>query len=547
MIKYSLQQIFGKNKIWAGVLATIMGFVSDVCQPLAPFSKYLFFASIIITCVLFLAYIALSNLREKVLPVIVFSVFSVLATGAMYGLQKIDDQAGEQGFLAAYVPIFEDIQKSLGILQEDISAIKISTQKIKQDTAEIKTSVKTVDEKIDKILDGIGKQSAIVPHPKTAQEFYSNARIYELNGDYANARKAYVKYFSFGEQKLDPHLRFQKFLKIQEGKAGAKELYNDMFASSAYIIDKYAKILLEDGKEKTHYLENFVKQNPDFAPAYYELAKRYSKAVLGAQTLSDKKLEKEYVDKFLELNDKGKLAKYFIDKEELDSQIKYAKERKAELDKIDESVFKNPIAIERTLTNSSWQISVNIADKPLEIFYRIDGKGEFISTGYLDSATYPTGKKMPKNFINIANNAQAVKEYIEFKYIDQNAKESEIFRYDWFQRAKTGEILDPKVQNDIKILKQTQDYWFNEGSRRAPWMEGDTNYYLYFSHLFSYSDGIEKIEYGIDSGSVSEILEKPYDKDKNFIKVDHKFDKVAVKVYFKDGTNSGVLEYKFLK
>ncbi|WP_172201433.1 hypothetical protein [Campylobacter sp. RM16188] len=391
MINYTLQQIFGKNKIWAGVLATVMGFFSDVCQPLAPFSKYLFFASIIITCVLFLAYIALSSLREKVLPVIVFSVFSALATGAMYGLQKIDDQGEDKGFLAASIPIFEDMQKTLGIISQDISEIK-------KDTADIKTSVKTVDEKIDKLIDGIGKQSGIVPEPKTAQEFYHNARIYELNGDYANARKAYVKYFTFEDHKLDPHIRFQKFLKIQEGKAGARELYNEMFGSSSSEIDKYAKILLEDAKEKSERLLNFVKVNPEFAPAYYELARQHSKALLGEQSLNDKKLEKEYINKFLELNDKGKLARYFIDKEELDSQIKYAKERKAELDNIDEGLFKNPISADRMHTNSSWQLSLNIADKPAEIFYRIDGQGEFISTGYIDGAAYQdSGKKCRKS------------------------------------------------------------------------------------------------------------------------------------------------------
>ena len=35
----------------------------------------------------------------------------------------------------------------------------------------------------------------------------------------------------------------------------------------------------------------------------------YSRAVLGDQTMSDKKLEKEYADKFLKLNEEGKLAR----------------------------------------------------------------------------------------------------------------------------------------------------------------------------------------------------------------------------------------------
>lgn len=46
-----------------------------------------------------------------------------------------------------------------------------------------------------------------------------------------------------------------------------------MFKNDDILIDSYAKILLEDGKQKTEKLTDFIKQNPDFAPAYYELAR----------------------------------------------------------------------------------------------------------------------------------------------------------------------------------------------------------------------------------------------------------------------------------
>ena len=37
-----IKEALDKNKIWAGGLATILGGISDVCQPIAPFAKYLF-------------------------------------------------------------------------------------------------------------------------------------------------------------------------------------------------------------------------------------------------------------------------------------------------------------------------------------------------------------------------------------------------------------------------------------------------------------------------------------------------------------------------
>jgi putative methyl-accepting chemotaxis sensory transducer len=325
----------------------------------------------------------------------VFTSLSIIATGFMYGLQSAEDKSSDSGYLASMIPPIEKIQNLLGIIQKDTSEIKTVTE-IKEDTGNIKSAIQNVDTKIDKLSENLGNGGGIIVNHKTQEDYYHNARIYELGGDYENARKSYVKYFSFSERKLDPHIRFQAFLKIQEGKAGAKEIYNEMFKNDDILIDRYAKILLEGGKRKTEELVNFVKQNPDFAPAYYELARAYSKAVLGDQTMSDKKLEKEYADKFLRLHEEGKLARYFTDKDELNAQIKYIGERKTELDKISQSIFENPVTIERIYTNQGYQIVVNISDKPTEIFYRIDGQGEFISTGYLDMIYQDTGEKSLK-------------------------------------------------------------------------------------------------------------------------------------------------------
>lgn len=535
----AIKEALNKNKIWAGGLAAVFGGISDICQPIAPFAKYLFYASIIITCVLFLAYIGLSRLRQRVLPIMVFTSLSIIATGSMYGLQSAEEKGSENGYLASIMPPLEKIQNSLGMIKKDTSEIKQTVTEIKEDTGNIKSAIQNVDTKIDKLSENIGNSGGIIANPKTQEDYYHNARIYELGGDYGNARKSYVKYFSFSDRKLDPHIRFQAFLKIQESKAGAKEIYNEMFKNDDILIDSYAKILLEDGKQKTEKLTNFVKQNPDFAPAYYELARAYSKAVLGDQTMSDKKLEKEYADKFLKLNKEGKLARYFTDKDELNAQIKYIYERKTELDKIGQSIFENPVTIERIHTNQGYQIVANISDKSTEIFYRIDGQGEFISTGYFDIVYQDSGEKKPKNWFGLPDDAQVVKEYIEFKYKDRNGNINGPFKYEWYKKLPSGEILDPKAESDIKMLKQTLSYWLSNGGRKD---------IVYFTHILSYGDGVEKIVYGINKDVPDTELPKPYnvkaDAD-NIYKEAPNIQKVSVQIYFKDDTKSDVKIFNF--
>lgn len=537
----SFKEALNKNKTWIAFLATVMGFISDVLQPLSPFSEYLFYSSLLILIISLLSYLLISKFRNRVLPIILLSVASSFVSGTLLALQQTNDERESNGIIANTFPFFEKLQRSLGIVQHDIGEIK-------QTTKEIQYTVHKVDEKLDNLSESIGKQGGIIRNPQTGEEFYHNARIYELNGDYGNARKAYVKYFTFKENKLDPHLRFQSFLKIQEGLEGAKDIYQSMFSRSDELVDQYAIILLDNKDLRTERLNQFISQHEDFAPAYYELAKLYSEQYLGKQSMSDKRLEKEYVETFLNLNKQGKFARYFIDKDLLNEQVEYIQQRKNALDRIDTSAFDNPISVERMYSSSGFQLNLNILDDHLsEIFYRIDGKGEFKSTGYFDWSYIDTGKKMPKNFIEISHTATPVKEFLEFKYIDVNGKERGPFRYEWFTKLPSGKILDPKAESDIRLLKQFPQHWV---AKSAPMSSDDVQlWYVHFSHIFGYADGVEKILYGIDTDKPNEQILPPYtfggEDDKSSILMKSDFKKVVVQLYYTDGTKSNIETFNF--
>ena len=68
--------------------------------------------------------------------------------------------------------------------------------------------------------------------------------------------------------------------------------------------------------------------HPNGAPIIYQkLSKEYSEIRKGTQSLSDKKNELEYLEKFTSLKDEGKFLKFFVDNEIASEWISYTEER----------------------------------------------------------------------------------------------------------------------------------------------------------------------------------------------------------------------------
>ncbi|EAI0652942.1 hypothetical protein E0287_04895 [Campylobacter coli] len=545
MIFADLKEAFTKNKIWAGVLSSIFGFFSDVCQPLAPFSKYLFFISLIFFIIALLAYL-LKMAKVRILPILVFSLLSTFISGIMYGLQnKEDDQ--NKGFLAGVIPAIAKLQESLGIVEKNLEEIRVISQDINKTTADIKKDTSDIKSKLDDVISVAFKQGGIIANPQTAEEFYHNAWIFENNGDYANARKAYIKYFSFNTEKLDPHLQFQKFLKIQDGLAGAKEIYDEMFDSSNFV-NVYAKILLETKDRKLKQLKDFSEEKPDFAPVFYELARLYSPKSIANQTLSDKKSEKEYIDKFLELNQKGRLAKYFIDKDLLNEWINYANERKIQLDKIDLSVFDNPVTMSRICffiesSQAKCQVDLNIIDKAREIWYKTDKDNNFISTGKINYR-WEDGIQMPNYSLEIsAAKGHKDIEYIDIKYMDLNKDIKGPFRLEWNKKLANGIIINGMMMAQIEFANSNPDLL---GKVEVRDFMGCV---VYFTGLQIVGSAVEKVLYSINTNKLDKEKIPTYMDDKRMnidtqVKVESYKNntKIYFKYFFKDGSESKVFE-----
>ena len=236
----------------------------------------------------------------------------------------------------------------------------------------------------------------IVENPTQAHEYYFNAKLYEIKGDYGNARKNYNQFFKFSLNYIDPYLRYQLFLKVQEGSDGAREIFNEMYYRNKNYIIEYARILLLSPNDRLIALKDFSKRNSDFGPVWYAISQEYSLEKKGTQTLGDKQEELAALNLFLNLNKQGKFVKYFLDQSLAATWIEDAERRIKILNSLNEAVT-NQITLSTT-PSAGAMVAVNISEEVREIYYKLPG-GNFQSTGY--SNYFQNGIRVPNNFFQI--------------------------------------------------------------------------------------------------------------------------------------------------
>jgi len=84
---------------------------------------------------------------------------------------------------------------------------------------------------LEAIKEGFAVSTSGRHHPERAEARAALPQRAPLRagGDFGNARRSYNALFAYKLDFLDPHLRYQTFLKIQEGRTGAREIYNAMY------------------------------------------------------------------------------------------------------------------------------------------------------------------------------------------------------------------------------------------------------------------------------------------------------------------------------
>lgn len=520
-------------------VAAVGSFISDVIQPLAPLSTYVFWASCAGTILLILGVLIARKARPSLLPLLILTSSFFTFSCILMIFQSEESQA--KGVLATEFPAIARLQQTLGLIQQDVAEIKETAKRTEEAVARVEESTRRTQQTTESIarsletiqqgFAGLNKSGGVIENADKPEQHYHNARLYEQRGDYANARRSYNTFFAHKLNFVDPHLRYQSFLKIQEGHAGAREIYSALYEQDQRPLLEFARILLFDAPQRTEMLKRFLDANPDFAPGYYELSREYSATRKGAQSFSDKKTELEALEWFKALHAEGKFVKYFIDQGVAAEWLADADKRLKSLEAVKRMMSEAPVTMSAMRSNSGWTVSLNFKEMPREIFYKLDGEDSFRSTGLGEITDSATGLKLPKTFFSLKPNIASTTVHI--KYTDVGGE----IRGPFELRFDPDSAL---VEAQKKMLDLTKNSWL-------AFRDFDGKLLLYFTHLISNRCAIGSVAYGIDSQTTPSQFElepcnkkDPYNVGDGliYIEVPTNSQFASVRLTYKDGTQS---------
>ena len=440
-----------------------------------------------------------------------------------------------------------ETQKTVGETQEATARIEEQTRVVAENQAAqqkqaeaLQQTTERIAVSIETIADGFAKlasQGGVIADPKRPDEFYHNARIQELGGDMVNARRSYLAFADFDVDAVDPYLRFATLLRVQDGKAGAREVLGTLAEKSKSPAFRLVHALQFDDPQRAGKLDAFLSENAAYGPAFFLKAEEFSEDRLGVQTLADKKAEAEWLTRFVAAEKDGTLVKHFIDHALLGEWLDRAHRRLTALgDMSDPSRFTPKIVPQRS--NADWMITVSLPEPATGILWRLGADGPFTETGNLALIDQATGKPMPNPSFVLPASTTAASLWI--KYLDLRGRETGPFEV----RFDPDSMLQ---EANKQILEQFWTSWiaFDASGNRG---------FVYFTHMLSYRCAIKEVRYGFNGGAPEKKLELPAcnpadpyalpDGYLPFFKVGEDVTSMSVQVTYADGAQSPVREFK---
>ena len=205
-----MRAFVGRGAKLSAPITAVCGVIADLASTIGKFSFYLLIVALCSALVSgmlwFLRYrrqffaaasdgtvdpAELAEMGERNAWSVLFA-FSIVASVVMGGFVAAEKFSGgeNKGVLATVVPGMDKVQESLFRVEKKLDAVQADTAVIRQDTSRIAASV----DEIARRFDSLGATGGIIPGAKTPEEHYHNARVHELGGNFAAARKEYADY-----------------------------------------------------------------------------------------------------------------------------------------------------------------------------------------------------------------------------------------------------------------------------------------------------------------------------------------------------------------
>jgi hypothetical protein len=523
-----MRTAFSSSGQWAAGLAAVGGFVADVLNPLAPFAGWFALASLTAAVLFFAIYLAKALDPERSFACAVFALEAFAVSGGVWVLQRVI--SAENGVVAEVVPGVEGLQKSLGLIADTVQRVETKVDRIEAKTDDIAASVKA-------IADGfaaLNKQGGAIAAPSKPEEFYHNARFHELGGDMTNARASYLGFARFGVDSIDAYLRFATLLRVQDGRAGAREVLGALREQKSSPALDLAHLLQFDDGPRREKLDAFIAANPEYGPAYKFLADESSEDKLGQQTLGAKKAEAQALAKFLSFEADGRLIPHFVDQTVLAEWLEVARKRQAALGPAATQALEPTFTV--VPTSDGWIITASVPEAVTSIKWRLGETGEFKeqSAGLANVVDPRTGQKVPNPTFTIPRNPGTDK--VQMIYADLLGQAVGPFTY----------VLKPQdaiATGGKAMLEMSWTSWlaFDASGNKG---------LLYFTQLAVFPCAIKEARYGFNDAALDQVLtlppcnpDKPYALAEGFMpymKVGDEVTSARLQITYADGSQSEV-------
>jgi hypothetical protein len=227
-------------------------------------------------------------------------------------------------------------------------------------------------------------------------------------------------------------------MKLQDGAAAAREAYT-LFGEGPSA--RLAKALLLESAARLSALEQLAKDQPEYGPVFYYLSRDYSTPESGQQTLDNLKHEREALEKWSSLNDRGFFAKFFLDKRQAVALSAEAGARKRKFDGMSEAYLNARAKMTILPREDGWEGVITVPYDAAEIFVRLPGRRDFKSLGFSEALSGTTGKPTPNTSLTLKG---LPKGQIAIKYKDNQGKEFGPFEVE-FDPAKEFVTLAKKM------------------------------------------------------------------------------------------------------
>ncbi len=288
--------------------------------------------------------------------------------------------------VASNARLAKSVERTRAMIADVNHSIARSNETFASSTEQLALTLSEMQKQFAQRQSTAGSSSVVIENPQTPADHYYNAYLYGKLGNQTSARKAYMDYFTNELPVVDPHLQFIRLLKIQEGVAGARAVYETMPGNRDFVGRKLALAMLETGDQRRESLELLVADQPDFAPAVFLLSQQFSPEINPRVTLSEQRLQGELLHQFVSLHEQGQLLKHFLDPGIPAGLLETAENRLNKMKTLD-SGNELPVWLVSVLpSGNQWRIGLGLEENAEDIYWALGEDGDFKKINRLPNA-----------------------------------------------------------------------------------------------------------------------------------------------------------------